>query len=106
MEEIYSFIPLFNCVNIPNTGTGGSDRVALGNNAGIINPTVRVVNDSDKTQFIVFGSSTVTSAAATGTPVMAGEDVILGLPAGTVYVASVAGVTATGNIYFQVGRGN
>lgn len=100
------FTPLADTVALASQDNS-SDRVALGVPSGWSSAlTLRVVNDTDKTLFIKPGNSTVTAAAATDNPVLPGSDITFTInPVNTHVAAITASGTATGSIYFTLGRG-
>ena len=84
-------------------------RVALGvDTAGAGGYEVRVLNNSDKTLFINFGTVTVTAVADEGIAIKSGglQAEIFTIGRGVTHVAAVsASGAATGKIHFQLGKG-
>ena len=87
-----------------NTTVSVALGVAAGNNGSY---GVRVVNDSNKTLFITFGASTITSVADQGAAIKSGAPAeYFTIGNGVTHVAAVAvGGAATGKIHFQLGQG-
>lgn len=101
-----AFTPTANNVILNNVNATAS--VALGVAAGSRGGySVRVVNDSNMTLFINFGTSTVTAVADQGIPIKSGAPAeVFSIGTAITHVAAVSGTGAsTGKINFQIGQG-
>ena len=88
-------------VTVAATTTSGSTRVALVGTG----PNVLITNAGSATAFVELGTSTGTSAVATGIPVLSGEVLCLGIvPSMTHAIAITASGTAT--VYVTTGDGD
>ncbi len=88
--------------------SGSSSDAALPNTGNYI----RLVNEGPNTCFVSIGVGSQTAAlpnstpTATSTPVLAGEDVILGIPpTANLHIAAICRASGTATLDVQVGEG-
>ena len=100
----------FNCTSLTqpvSVTTTASASVALPGKGN----SLRVVNEGPNHCFISIGAGTQTATlpnvtpTATSTPVLAGEDLILGIPSDQIYNISAITRTGTATLDVQVGEG-
>jgi hypothetical protein len=73
--------------------------------------TVRLVNEGPNRCYVALGGSSVAAtvptgtAAATATPVLAGEDIILSLSPSQTYISAICRASETATLIVQNGEG-
>ena len=85
--------------------TNSSVATALVGSTSNMRATVELQNAGSADVFVDFGpANTVTTAVASGYPIMAGQSKLVTIPAGTAYIACISG-TSGQTLYVTVGSG-
>lgn len=102
------FTPLTDTITIATPGaTGGANATPLGvSSTDKGSKTVRAVNNTNGTIFIKFGTSSVSADKTKDMPMLSGTTEVFEIGNGVTHVDAItASGTATGNMYFTLGRG-
>jgi hypothetical protein len=98
----FIFSPIGATVNIAATTSTGS--VALTSFDSLHETQVRIANAGTVPVFIAFGTSTVTTTAAAGMPIMPGTAEVISVNPRHTHVAAITG-SSTATVYFTTGSG-
>lgn len=93
--------------NISFSASASSANVALPSRSSNGNETIRVFNGLSVTAFIKFGtSSSLAATTSADVPIPSGQTEAFACPPDYTYVAAIPASSASGNVYFSIGKGS
>lgn len=105
--SVENFTPIADTVNVASATNTSSIALSLGTPTGWGGGDLLISNGSDKKIHVKLGDASVGAAVATtDLPILAGAIMVVSIGGKTTHVTTITeSGTATGNIYFTLGRG-